>query len=105
MPRKSELDYTVALECIVLLEFNSMQTVQTNKHCYVITTGWREKPARTMYVPERYTFHTFSDAAANDRVVTLRVVVICCKVLEATANIMVNFLISFCVVVVLLFGL
>jgi hypothetical protein len=45
-----------------------------------------------MYVPERYTFHTFSDAAANnDRVVTRREVVICCKILEVTANVMANF--------------
>jgi hypothetical protein len=48
-----------------------------------------------MYVPERYSFHTFSDAAANDRAVTHRADVICCKVLEATANIIVNFLLSF----------
>jgi hypothetical protein len=65
----------------------------------------RKKPAQTIYAPERYTFHTFSDAAANDRVVTRRAVLICCKVLEATANIMVNFPVSFYVLLMLIFNL
>jgi hypothetical protein len=52
-----------------------------------------------MYLPDRYTFHTFSDAAANDRVAMRRAAGICWKVLEATANIMVNFPLSFLCVV------